>query len=322
MLTLFHFDQGILKQSLAEGVIDFLPEQTVWLDLLMPSREDETAIARLIGVDVPSHEEMQEIEASSRLYEENGALVMTMPVLSQATSDQPLASAVTFILAEKRLVTVRYVDPQPFVAFMRRLGRQPALVASGESAMVGLLEQITDRLADVLEFATADLEAISRGIFSKSGPSKSGADFKDILQSVGRAGDLATKAKDSLLGLNRLLLFLGTQAGIRKDIKLRMKTLMRDANSIAEHAAFLSTKVSFLLDATLGMINIEQNNIIKMFSVAAVAFLPPTLIASIYGMNFHEMPELHWNYGYPLAVILMVLSAVIPLIYFRRKKWL
>ncbi|MGE4528746.1 MAG: magnesium transporter CorA family protein [Rhodospirillaceae bacterium] len=320
MLTLFHFDQGLLRQTVVEGALDSLPEQTVWIDLLTPSRDDETAISRLLNVDIPTHEEMQEIEVSSRLYEDGGAQVMTMPVLTRAMTDEPEAAAITFILAGSRLLTVRYVDPLPFGMFIRRLARQPALVGNGDVALVGLLEQIADRLADVLESATADLEAISRDIFRKEGAS--GSDLKDILQRIGRAGDLATKAKDSLLGLNRLLLFLGGQTSIRKEVKLRMKTLMRDATSIAEHATFLSTKVAFLLDATLGMINIEQNNVIKILTVASVAFLPPTLIASMYGMNFAFMPELKWHLGYPWALGLMFASAAVPFLYFRRKKWL
>jgi len=321
MLTLFHFDQGILQQTPIDGVLEGLPEQTVWIDIVRPTQADEQAMARLLSVEIPTHEEMQEIEASSRLYEDGGALVMTMPVLTRAMTDEPEAAAVTFILAGSRLITVRYVDPLPFSMFVRRLARQSALVSTGEVAMVGLLEQIADRLADVLESATADLEAISRDIFRKD-EVKGGNDLKAMLQRVGRAGDLATKAKDSLLGLNRLMLFLGSQTGIHKSVKQRMKTLMRDANSIAEHATFLSTKVAFLLDATLGMINIEQNNVIKVLTVASIAFLPPTLVGSLYGMNFEFMPELHWRYGYLMAVGVMLLSAILPLAYFRRKKWL
>lgn len=321
MLTLFHFDQGILRNTRIEGELDALPEQTVWIDIVGPRREDEAAMLRLLSVELPTHEEMQEIEASSRLYEDGGALVMTMPVLTRALTDEPEAAAITFILAGSRLITVRYVEPLPFAMFQRRLARQPALVATGEAAMVGLLEQIADRLADVLESATADLESISRDIFRKDAV-RGGGDLKDILQRVGRAGDLATKAKDSLLGLNRVLLFLGAQTGIRKDSKTRMKTLLRDANSITEHATFLSTKVAFLLDATLGMINIEQNNVIKILTVASVVFMPPMLVASLYGMNFDEMPELHLRWGYPMAVGMMLLSAVGPFLYFRRKKWL
>lgn len=321
MLMLFHFDQGILQQTPIEGVLDALPEQTVWIDIVRPTADDEQAMSRLLSVDIPTHEEMQEIEASSRLYEDGGALVMTMPVLTRAMTDEPEAAAVTFILAGSRLITVRYVDPLPFSMFVRRLARQPALISTGEVAMVGLLEQIADRLADVLESATADLEAISRDIFRKD-EVRGGNDLKEMLQRVGRAGDLATKAKDSLLGLNRMMLFLSSQTGIHKGVKQRMKTLTRDANSIAEHATFLSTKVAFLLDATLGMINIEQNNVIKLLTVASIAFLPPTLIGSLYGMNFEFMPELKWRYGYLMAVGLMFLSAVLPLVYFRRKKWL
>ena len=322
MLTMFHLEQGLLRQTVIEGDPVSLPEQTVWIDLFTPSHQDEEAVARLLGIDIPTHEEMQEIEASSRLYEEDGALVMTMPVLTGTTTDKPETTAVTFILAGNCLVTVRYADPMSFGIFMRRLARQPGLAANGELALLGLLEQIVDRMADILESTAAVLEAISHDIFHATAAPVGGSGLKDMLQRVGRAGDLAAKVKDSLLGLNRLLLFMGAKNGLRKDAKLRLKTLMRDANSIAEHGTFLSNKVAFLLDATLGMINIEQNGIIKLFTVAAMAFLPPTLIASIYGMNFRDMPELDNAWGYPLALLLMLLSAVLPLLYFRRKKWL
>ncbi|MEA4836909.1 MAG: magnesium transporter CorA family protein [Rhodospirillaceae bacterium] len=322
MLTLFHIEQGVLRQTVVEGDPVSLPEQTVWIDLFTPSHQDEEAIARLLGIDIPTHEEMQEIEASSRLYEEDGALVMTMPVLTGTTTDKPETTAVTFILTASCLVTVRYADPMSFGIFMRRLARQPGLAGNGELALLGLLEQIVDRMADVLENTAAVLEAISHDIFHTPASPVGSNSLKDMLQRVGRAGDLAAKVKDSLLGLNRLVLFMGAKNGLRKDAKLRLKTLMRDANSIAEHGTFLSNKVAFLLDATLGMINIEQSGIIKLFTVAAMAFMPPTLIASIYGMNFRDMPELDNAWGYPLALLLMVLSAVLPLFYFRRKKWL
>ncbi len=183
---------------------------------------------------------------------------------------------------------------------------------------MGLLEQIVDRLADIMEACVADLETISRQVFGENGS----RDHKEVLRRVGRVGDLATKAKDSLLSLNRMVLFLTSQTRVGKETRTRLKTLSRDVQSITEHATYVASKVTFLLDATLGLINLEQNNIIKIFSVAAVAFLPPTLIASIYGMNFSVLPELEWPFGYPLALGLMVLSAVLPFLYFKRKGWL
>lgn len=323
MLTVFYLDQDLLCQDVVPGDGGAMPPSTVWIDLLSPTREEERLVEGWAEIEVPTREEMQEIELSSRLYMEGRAMVMTMPVINKATTEAPESAAVTFIVVDGRMITVRYVDPVPFSMFIRRISRNPAMVADGEKALMGVLEQIADRLADILEGATADLEALSRQVFLSADDHPRGSkDLRRILQKVGRIGDLATRAKDSLLGLNRLLLFLSAQASFKKDARSRIKTLMRDATSIAEHANFLSSKVSFLLDATLGLINIEQNNIIKIFSVAAVAFLPPTLIASIYGMNFQVMPELGWRFGYLWAIGLMLLSAIVPLWYFRHRKWL
>jgi magnesium transporter len=298
-------------------------ESGVWIDMLDPTPEEVRDVEERLAIAVPTPAEMQEIEASSRLYEEDGALVMTVPVLNRAATEDPESSAVTFILTRDRLVTLRYIDPAPFRAFVRRAERQPALAGTAEAAMLGLLEQIIDRLADIMEATTSELEGVSRRVFRRTrGKTGSSEDYQEILRRIGQAGDLASKAKDSLLSINRMLLFLSTQSRFRKDTKIKLKTLARDASSITEHANFVANKVTFLLDATLGLINIEQNNIIKIFSVAAVAFLPPTLIASIYGMNFRFMPELNWEAGYPFALGLMVLSAVLPFWYFKRRGWL
>lgn len=293
----------------------------VWIDMLEPSPTEERQVEASLGIDVPSREEMQEIELSSRLYEEDNALFMTISVLHKATSDEPESSAVTFILTKDTLVTLRYADPLPFQTLTRKIERSPGLGGSGEAILMGLLDQIVDRLADIMEACVIDLEAISRRVFGK-GDEDERPDYKEVMRRIGHVGDLATKAKDSLLSLNRMVLFLSSQTKVSKDTRVRLKILSRDVLSITEHANFVANKVTFLLDATLGLINIEQNNIIKIFSVAAVAFLPPTLIASIYGMNFHFLPELGWKFGYPLALGLMVLSAVLPFWYFKRKGWL
>ncbi|MCC9620232.1 magnesium/cobalt transporter CorA [Thalassospira sp. MA62] len=294
----------------------------VWVDLSSPTADEVAEIEKRFGIEVPTREEMQEIELSSRLYEEDGALFMTISVLSRATSDDPQTTAITFILVKKTLITLRYADPIPFKTFVRRVGRNASLASSAEVALLGLLEQIVDRLADVMEQAAADIENLSNQVFTNPEVTGIEQDHREILRQIGRAGNLSGKAKDSLLNLHRLGLFLSTQSRLKKDPKGRLKVLARDINSITEHANFIANKVTFLLDATLGMISLEQNNIIKIFSVAAAAFLPPTLIASIYGMNFDVMPELDWTFGYPLAIGLMILSAVLPLLYFKRKGWL
>lgn len=321
MLTLFQIDQNRLTSAVITEEPRSLPYNTLWLDLFHPTKEEERLIEKWLSVEVPTREEMQEIEVSSRLYVEKGALVMNLPILDKSSAQVPESTTVTFVLAGNRLVTLRYADPKPLSQFVERISRQPTMFNSGEQILMGLLEQIADRLADILEGATANLETLSHKILQTGAPSNNGMDFKEILRDIGHVGDIATKAKDSLLNLNRLVLFLTNQSEIKKDSKTRLDTLRRDVASIDEHATFLSEKVSFTLDATLGLINIEQNNIIKIFSIAAAGFLPPMLIASIYGMNFHAMPELSWQHGYPFALFLMILSAALPYLYFKRKKW-
>jgi magnesium transporter len=323
MLLAYYLEDDQFRSVELTGTEPQLPERTVWLDLYQPSEAEEKAIERALGIEVPTREEMKEIEASSRLYRDDDALFMTATLVTNAESETPESSALTFILAGARLVTVRYADPLPFRVFASYALRHPSACGDGYAIFVGLLEAIIDRIADVLEAAGADLDRLSREVFSRSGAQTS-RDFQKLVSRLGRAGDLASKVRESLVSLGRLLAFAvqGTQSSGRKAGSSRLKTVGRDVASLSDYASFLNNKVSFLLDATLGMINIEQNAIIKIFSVAAVAFLPPTLIASIYGMNFGDMPELGWSFGYPLALGLMVVSAILPYWYFKRRGWL
>jgi len=320
VVLFFHANGAETARTEAKGPVDAIPPHTVWIDMLEPTPDETASVERLLQIDVPTREEMKKIEESSRLYVEDGALFMTLPIVSKAATE-PETASVTFMLASAKLITLRYVDPLPFSRFAKRLQRQPELAATADVALIGILEQVIDRLDDILEGATADIDAISADIF---GPRTAGnrVDLREVMRRIGRAGDLAGKARASTLGMNRLLLFLENQPMCGPETKRRIETLMRDAQSLADHDSFLADKVGFLQDATLGMIDIEQASIIKIFTVAAVAFMPPTLVASIYGMNFRHMPELDWTLGYPLAILLMVASAVLPFLYFRRKGWL
>ena len=323
MLHAYYLEEGRLKRAEITDTDLTLPARTVWLDLLQPSAGEESAIERALGIEVPSREEMKEIEASSRLYREDGALFMTATLVAKADTEDPESTALTFILAGERLLTVRYLDPQPFRAFASYALRHPGDCSDGDAVFAGLLEAIIDRTADILEAVGADLDRMSREVFARS---RGGAsrDFQKLITRIARAGDLTSKARESLVSIGRLLAFAvqASQARSRKGGGSRLKTIGRDIASLSDHASFLNNKVNFLLDATLGMINIEQNAIIKIFSVAAVVFLPPTLIASIYGMNFTYMPELGWPFGYPLALGLMLVSAILPYWYFKRRGWL
>lgn len=301
--------------------------KVVWVDLLNPSDQEETDVEHWIGVNVPTREEMEEIEVSSRLYVEDEAYFMTATLPSRTEEDAPTLAPVSFVLAKGKLVTVRYNEPRAFDIFQAHAEKAALGCTSGPTILLGLLEAIVDRLADVIERISREVEGLSKQIFqsAEKKASKRDHDFQAVLKALGRKEYITSNMRDSLTTLQRLFAFLANAVGKAKADKnaaARVKTLSRDVSSLADHIGFLSQKITFLLDATLGMIGIEQNSIIKIVSVAAVVFLPPTLVASIYGMNFDVMPELRWPHGYPMALGLMVVSAVLPYLFFKRKGWL
>jgi magnesium transporter len=325
MLSVYVQNSGTLeRQPIQDGCE--VPEAAIWIDLITPTPQEDKLVERLLGIAVPTREEMQEIEVSSRLYVENGARYMTATLMCQSESAVPRTTAVTFILAGQRLVTVRYDDPRPFTIVTNKLARSCPARPSGESVLMDLLDAVIDRAADILERVGAEIDQVSHDIFEpddmKSGPSRS---YNSILRTIGRKGDLTSKVRESLVSIGRVVLFLANEAeGMRwaKETGAQLKSMQRDVQSLSDHATYLTSKITFLLDAMLGVVSLEQNNIIKIFSVAAVVLMPPTLVASIYGMNFKQMPELDWAVGYPLAIGVMLLAAVLPYYFFKWKKWL
>jgi magnesium transporter len=323
VLTVYEIRSGELKPQAGRPKIT---EEAVWIDLLNPTQAEETKVERALKIDVPTREEQQEIEASSRLYQEDGAYFMTATLIYHPEQGEPRTTPVTFILAGQRLITVRYAEPRAFSIYVARCNRSETDLKNGAAVLIGLLETIIDRLADFIERVQAEVEGLSHSIFEiKGGVASRQRRFDVLLRAIGREGEITSKVRDSAHSLGRLLTFFAHAANERnlgKPLQARIRTAARDVTSLTDHITYLSSKIIFLLDATLGMINIQQNDIIKIFSVAAVVFLPPTLLASIYGMNFRHMPELDWIFGYPFALILMVLAAVLPYIYFKRKGWL
>lgn len=304
------------------------PGGLIWIDMVNPSAEEEGQVEAVLGLNIPTHDDMQEIEPSSRLYAERGAVYLTAQVLAR---HEPLATEigpVTFMLTRDRLITVHYHTPGSIAFFADWAQSHDMGCSSGQTTLMALLETIVDRLADGLEGEARKLDALTRTIFEAHRPSGKSSTLAAVLQRIGRAEDHNGKIVESLSTIQRVLSYLAapptTEAAmLMKGIgKTQLKTLGRDVRSLSETAATQSQKILFQLDATLGVINIRQSDIIKIFSVVAFVFLPPTLIASIYGMNFKTMPELDWTWGYPMAIGLMVLSAVIPYAIFRAKKLL
>lgn len=312
--------------ALAAPPYTCVPDSAVWMDLLEPTTIEEKAIETYLGIEVPTREEMKEIEASNRLYEDNGALYMTVTVAAKLDTDHPVSSAVTFILSRGKLVTNRYLDIKPFKQFVNYAQTHPAACQNGVAILAGLVEAITERIADILERVGADLDALSAHIFARSGNgAPTSRNLRSMIERIGQSGDLNSKARESLVSLSRLLVFIqqATIPDLSAEQRGRFRSISRDVVSMSDHASFLGSKISFLLEATLGLISVEQNNIIKIFSVAAVLFLPPTLIASIYGMNFHLLPQLPGQYGnFFFSIGLMVGSMGLTYAVFKRKGWL
>ena len=330
-----------------------LTRRSVWIDLFNPTRPEEDAVEAALGMDIPTREELQEIELSSRLFKKKNALFMTATIITRADTARPERTAVTFIVTPERFVTLRYDDPVPFRTFRGRRDENLADYATAQQVFVGLIDALVERLADILESVSGDLDHLSEEVFRSDGApavrrahyeprpvvAKSAdlptarvrpQDFNDTLRRIGHSSDLISRVRESLVSLNRLVTFFRDAHEENPETFEQpsdpafghLKTVCGDLTSLSDHATFLSGNVAFLLDATLGMINNEQNRIFKVLSAAAFVVGPPTLIAGVYGMNFEHMPELKWTYGYPFALGLMVVSTLVPFWFFRRKGWL
>lgn len=314
--------------------VDELPghhgQDVLWVDLLDPTLEEIKAVEMLEQLSLPTRNEAQEIEVSSRLYSENRTIFMTATIMVRATDPNPGTTTVTFIYRPGRLLTLRFDDAAPFKVFGARYERNPDAFSTAQKAFLGLFDEIVDRIADILEFVAADLNNLSTTIFAGESREPGGVDYNDLLRRIGQNATRTSNARESLVSLRRVHGFFTETGGKlgEEPVDEHWRITGKDVIALADHANFVSSKVTFILDATLGLINSEQNTInsqqnkiIKLFSVLAVVLLPPTLIASIYGMNFQHMPELRWPWGYPLALALMVVSAVVPYLVFKYKRW-
>jgi magnesium transporter len=331
MLTL-HTCMADRAEAVADVSSATLPPDVVWIDLLNADAAEIAFVERATGLHVPSFDQLKEIETSSRLYTENGALHLSTPLVYRAQSDDPMSSPVGFILTPERLITIRFEAFTSFDSFKEHASKPGAVHRSSAGALVGLAEAIVDRMADVLERIGTELEIVSHRIFRAESrrvdkphrPARESANLREVLRRVGRSGDLASKMRDSLLGTGRLVAYVTSLGApwLPAEVKPRLATLKDDIGSLNDYNLFLTNKVQLLLDATLGLINIEQNNIIKVLTIVSVVGVPPTLVASMYGMNFKDMPELTWAWGYPYGLALIALSAIAPLLWFKLRGWL
>jgi magnesium transporter len=297
-----------------------------WIDLLNPTAEEIAQVSADYGIAVPSRESLQEIETSSRLRNLGQVLYVSMPLAIQDESAGFAPVPLGFVLSPERLVTVRYSEVPAFDGVAARV-QQKQDVGSAR-VFCALIEGMVDYRADQLEKLSGDLAKVSARAFgpptsSRHHDKRVSQGLHECLKAIGIAGDQISHSRESTLGLQRIIGFVIKMAidWLSPEEKTRLSTAQQDLISLVEFEAHLSGKTQFLLDAILGFINTEQNEIFKVLTIVSVVGIPPTLIASIYGMNFHDMPELSWRYGYPYGLTLIALSILLPILWFKRRGW-
>lgn len=325
MITAYHWHEDTIISTLLIAS-DKVPPRTIWIDIHAFTPEEEISLETQLGIEILTREEIWKNHVLNRLYTENGISYMTAAIINKVDTPHPQISSVTFILTHDYLITLRQISPTSFRNFAQRLLGHPRHFTNGPEVLEGLLEEVITRVAHNSEMVVEQLDNLSHDLFDphalekcKQSPSEM---MKDVLRRLGACADLNSKINESLHSISRLLGFFHKIPDKGAQVDADIGILVTDAKALTQQTAFLSDKITFQLDASLGMINVEQNTIIKIFSVVAVFFMPPTLVSSIYGMNFAHMPELQWAAGYPVAIILMLLCAFIPFAYFRKKGWL
>ncbi len=320
MIRVYCSGSGCIETTPADLSDWSLPADTLWIDLVAPTPEEDQAVEKALGLSIPTRSEMAELEASSRLYRENGATYVTSDLVHNGDADLPSVDPVTFVLTSGPLVTIRYFDPKPFALLREKLDREPHLCRTGPDVFLQLMETIIDRASDILAVNAARVDGVSNHVFSEGKT----VGFEKLITKLGRAHIVNARIEQSLAGLARVFVYVASDEWIDKmpEAREHLRSLAGDAASLISHNQSVAAGITFQLSAALGLINIEQSSIVKVFSMVTVCLMPPTLIGAVYGMNFEHMPELGWIDGYPMAILAMILSGVGPLLWFRRKGWL
>jgi magnesium transporter len=322
------FGPGCPIKPVDAGELKSAPDGVVWIDLLNPTPEEEKFAEKTLGQNIPTREDLKEIEPSSRLYEKDGVLHMTAWVIDGIEEGRPNAEPIGFILSENLLVTVRYSDPEPFILLAEHLYGEPETATGPRRVLLQLLDMIVDELADQYEHAGTEIELLSSRVFERNLKRREKERHTErrleaLLLRIGQVQRLLAEIRQATVSISRMMVFFRNCGSIQSSgYRARVDSFNADLKALLDHSTFLNDNLTFLLDASLGLISLEQNFVMKVFSVFAVIFMPPTLIAGIYGMNFEHMPELNWLYGYPMALGLILVSAVVPYWIARRSGWL
>ena len=320
MLSAFVLTDGRLNQVRVDAEEDLTRKETIWIDLACPTEEERDLVQSVFRVELPEDEELQDLQASARYYQDEHGIHIRSTFV-QSSGEAPSNVTLSFTLHEGRLLTV-HDDDLTFLRLFRMKARAGSgMVGDAVDILLRCYELAVEQDADVLEEMYKTLDEVAALVLNRN-KEITGRVMRDNMERIAVQEDLNGKVRLDLMDNRRALSFLLRSRMMSREQSQQVKGILRDIESLNGHTGFIFDKINFLMDALLGMINLEQNKIIKIFSIAAVVFLPPTLVASIYGMNFESMPELQWPWGYPLALLLMILAGATPYLYFRRKGWL
>jgi magnesium transporter len=306
-----------------------IPPEINWIDAVRPDAREIAFLEHALGIEVPTLEALSEIESSSRLRTENDWLYISIPMIYRAEGFMPALTPLGFTLSKDLLLTVRFQPMKAFEDCKGNLSKHP-LQPGGPGALITVLEVIVDHAADVLEGAGIDLDGLSEEVFGTNNaharhhrPRDDGDKLRGVMRKIGRNGDLTSKIEDVLLGTSRMLPYVATNAApyLEAGIRAKLKSLQRDVASLNDYETHLTDKIQFLLDATLGLTNIEQNNIFRILTIVSVVGIPPTFFASMWGMNFKNIHEYDWTYGYEFGLCVIAVSAITPVIWFKWRGW-
>jgi magnesium transporter len=317
----------MLKVYAVEPEAPAVAPKPFWIDLLQPTEDERNRVETEYGFRVPTREQMEEIESSSRLRAQGQVLTLSMPLVAPEAKPDAQPAPLGFMLSPALLVTARYTPVSGFAEVTARI-EKGAAPRTSLATFAALIEAMVDYRADLLEAISATVNGISKRVFAQQyaaprRPAPYNRALREMLNRVGRAGDKLSEIRESLLGLQRIVGFTSEMAHewLGAEIRARLQTARQDLASLTDFEAHIWTKIQFLLDAILGLISTRQNEIFKVLTIASVVGIPPTLIASMYGMNFHNMPELSWRYGYQWGLALIALSAILPILWFKWRGW-
>ena len=309
-----------IKDSFQIRILNEMPkdierENILWVDLFSPTEEEKENVEKFFNLEIPTKQKMEEIEVSSRYFEDEETIKINAFFLVKEGNNFR-NETVSFILTLDTLITVRYRELKTFSETAKRILSNPKYYENGYYVFATILEIRIDSDADTLEFITKEINRLSRIVFT-------GIDItQELLESISYYEDYNMTIRENLTDKQRLISSLLKSYKIQKDLREELRIMIKDVNSLIDYTNFNFDRLDYLQNTFLGLINIQQNKVMKIFTLMSVIFLPPTLIAAIYGMNFHYMPELSWKFGYPFALFLMLLSAVLPLYIFKKKGWL